>query len=157
MNIQNIDTAPTVKLPVIVNFHGGGYLEGSGNDDFWGPDFLINENVILVTLNYRLGIFGFLSLGTADYSGNMGLKDQQLALRWINENIHHFGGDNEKITILGHSSGGVSAHYHVLSPSSKGLFQRAILMSGTTHNEWAFHPPGEHLLQMFNFGIISVP
>lgn len=85
-------------------------MEGSGNDDFWGPDFLINEHVIVVTINYRLGIFGFVSLGTADYSGNMGLKDQQLALQWVNDNIHHFGGEKENITIMGHSAG-TQIHY----------------------------------------------
>lgn len=81
--------------------HGGVYLEGSGDDYFFGPDFLIEKQTILVTLNYRLGIFGFLSLNSTEYSGNMGLKDQQLALKWIHSNIHHFGGDNKRITIFG--------------------------------------------------------
>lgn len=71
----------------------------------YGPDFLIEKHTILVTLNYRLGIFGFLSLNATDYAGNMGLKDQQLALKWIHANIDRFGGDNKRITIFGQSAG----------------------------------------------------
>lgn len=77
----------------------------SGNTDTLGPDYLIETDVIIVTINYRLGIFGFLSLNTTEYSGNMGLKDQQLALKWTYENIEQFHGDPTKITVLGHSSG----------------------------------------------------
>lgn len=121
------DVSPDTKLDVMVYIHGGRFMEGSGNDDFAGPDFLINENVVVVnyiqnleilscfkyccathtqvTLNYRLGVFGFLSLGSDEYSGNMGLKDQLLALKWVNENIHFFGGDKDKVTLLGHSAG----------------------------------------------------
>lgn len=85
--------------------HGGGYGRGTGNDFRYGPDFIVEKQVILVTLNYRLNIFGFLSLNSAEYSGNMGLKDQQLALKWIHENIQQFNGDNSKITIFGGSAG----------------------------------------------------
>ena len=85
--------------------HGGGYLEGTSDDFFFGPDFIIEKQTILVTFNYRLGALGFLSLNSAEYSGNMGLKDQQLALKWIHSNIHNFGGDSKRITIFGHSAG----------------------------------------------------
>lgn len=91
------------SLAVLFYIHGGGYLDGASND--FGPDFLLEQNVILITVNYRLGIFGFLSLNLTDLSGNMGLKDQQLALKWINENIGHFGGDPARITVFGHSAG----------------------------------------------------
>lgn len=77
-----------------------------GAGENFGPDFLLNEaNIVFVTFNYRLGPLGFLSLRTAEYSGNMGLKDQLLALKWVNENIHNFGGDRHRITIHGVSAG----------------------------------------------------
>lgn len=85
--------------------HGGGYLEGSGNDFMYGPDFMVENQVILVTINYRLGVLGFLSLGLPEYSGNMGLKDQQMSLKWVYDNIEAFGGDNSRITVFGESAG----------------------------------------------------
>lgn len=93
------------KLAVLFFIHGGGYVEGSSNDDWYGPDFIIEKRTILVTINYRLGVLGFLSLGTREISGNMGLKDQQLALKWISSNIERFGGDKKRITVFGESAG----------------------------------------------------
>ena len=98
-----------------------------------------------MTINYRLGPLGFLSLGTAEYSGNMGLKDQRMAIKWVNENIEYFGGDKSSITIFGESSGGSSVHHHIISPESKGLFKRAISQSGTILNNWAFYKKADHL------------
>lgn len=92
-------------MAVLFFIHGGGYIEGSGNDYLNGNDFITEQNAILVTINYRLGIFGFLALDLPEYSGNMGLKDQQMALKWVNENIDRFGGDNQRITLVGHSAG----------------------------------------------------
>lgn len=86
-------------------FSGGGFTEGSSNDAFFGPDFLIEHDVVYVSTNYRLGTFGFLNLDEAEYSGNMGLKDQQLALEWTYNNIEHFGGDKDRITVFGQSAG----------------------------------------------------
>lgn len=80
-------------------------MDGHGNDQFYGADFFIEKHMILVTINYRLGIFGFLSLNSRDYSGNMGLKDQRIALKWIYENIDYFNGDKNKITVFGQSVG----------------------------------------------------
>lgn len=96
----------------------------------------MEKNVILVTFNYRLYAFGFLSLDDPELNipGNAGLKDQVLALKWIKENIENFGGDSKNITIFGQSSGGGCSHYHILSPSSKDLFQRSIIMSGSAFN-----------------------
>lgn len=96
---------PGEKLAVLFFIHGGGYVEGSSNDYFYGPDFIVEKHTILVTMNYRLGLLGFLSLDTPEYSGNMGLKDQQLALKWVNSNIGRFGGDNKRVTVFGESAG----------------------------------------------------
>lgn len=85
-------------------FLGGAFIEGAANDAMYGPFLLMNDCIILVTLNYRLGAFGFLPLALAEYSGNMALKDQQLALKWVNEHIAAFGGNPRKITLLGQST-----------------------------------------------------
>lgn len=95
MKFPLIDLDPAEKMSVIFFVHGGGYM--SGGSSWHGPEILLDEDVILVTINYRLGPFGFLSLDTAEYSGNMGLKDQLLALKWVNENIEHFGGKRLKM------------------------------------------------------------
>lgn len=96
---------PDSKLAVLFFIHGGGFLEGTGDDELYGPDFIIEKDTILVTMNYRLGVLGFLSLNSTLFSGNMGLKDQQLAMKWIHANIENFGGDSKRITIFGHSAG----------------------------------------------------
>ncbi|CAG7816713.1 unnamed protein product, partial [Allacma fusca] len=81
-----------------------------------------DEDVVYVNPNYRVGAFGFLNNGDTTIRGNMGLKDQTLALRWVKDNIQAFGGDPKNITIFGQSSGGTSIHYLTLSPSTEGLF-----------------------------------
>ena len=94
--------------------------------------FMDTQSVVIVTINYRLGPFGFLSLGNEDVPGNAALKDQSMALAWVKKNIAGFRGDDEKITIFGESAGGSSVALHLVSPLSKGLFQRAIVQSGWT-------------------------
>lgn len=96
------------KLAVMFFIHGGGFVEGYSNDNYYGPDFIVEKKTILVTINYRLGVLGFLSLNTPEISGNMGLKDQQLALKWISSNIGWFGGDCKRITVFGESAGAPS-------------------------------------------------
>ncbi|XP_049950224.1 esterase E4-like isoform X1 [Schistocerca serialis cubense] len=115
--------------PVMVWIHGGGYTVGSGNTDMYGPDYLLEHGVVVVTLNYRLGVLGFMSTGDSVVTGNMGLKDQVMALRWVKDNISAFGGDTDNITIFGESAGSRACHLHVLSPMAKGLFHRAICQS----------------------------
>lgn len=120
--------------------HGGGFSAGSGSKEIYGPDHLVDKNVILVTINYRLGPLGFLCLHTPEVPGNAGLKDQVMALRWVNDNIKQFGGNPDNITIFGESAGASSVHFHLLSSLAKGLFTKAILQSGTSINEWAIQP-----------------
>ena len=97
-------------------------------------------NVIVVTVNYRLGVFGFLTLDSADARGNYGLWDQIQALKWVNENIESFGGDSGSVTIFGESAGGFSVSLLALYPANKGLFQRVIAQSGTSHSFYALSP-----------------
>ncbi|XP_041976379.1 para-nitrobenzyl esterase-like isoform X2 [Aricia agestis] len=125
------------KLPVMVYFHGGGFLSGSGNSDMYGPRFLLQNNVILVTVNYRLGMLGFLCLDTSEYPGNAGMKDQVAALRWVHQNIANFGGDPNNVTLFGESAGAASVAYHLVSPMSNGLFHKVICQSGVCTVEWA--------------------
>ncbi|CAH2233686.1 venom carboxylesterase-6 [Pararge aegeria] len=125
------------RLAVMVWIHGGAFAVGSGNAFLYGPDHLIGAGIVLVTLNYRLGALGFLSLDNEEVSGNMGLKDQVMALKWVRDNIEVFGGDPERVTIFGESAGAASVHLHMLSSSSQGLFHAAIAESGVALSPWA--------------------
>ncbi|KAF5277167.1 hypothetical protein FQR65_LT03873 [Abscondita terminalis] len=121
------------KYPVIVYIHPGSFTTLSGNSDYVGPQYLLDRDVVLVTFNYRLAALGFLSTGDKFAPGNNGLKDQVEALRWVKNNIAVFGGDPDCVTLAGYSVGGVSASVHLVSPMSKGLFHRAIIMSGSAY------------------------
>ncbi|KAI4456237.1 carboxylesterase [Holotrichia oblita] len=120
-----------IKAPVMVFFHPGGFYEGSCNSLVYGPEYLLDKDVVLVVPNYRLGSLGFLSTGTKDAPGNNGMKDQVTVLRWVKDNIASFCGDPNLVTIFGYSAGGLSVTAHVMSPMSRGLFHRAIAMSGS--------------------------
>lgn len=114
--------------PVIVYLHGGGFEFGSAIDH--GPAYLLDRDIVLVTVAYRLGTFGFMAVETAEIPGNAGLKDQNLAFKWVQKNIKYFSGDPGQVTIAGLSAGGYSATGHIVSPMSKGLFKNVIAMSG---------------------------
>lgn len=114
---------------VMLYIHGGAWYYKYG--EILPPDFLINEDVVVVSINYRLGVLGFMSLGTPEYSGNQGLKDQQLAMKWVHANIEKFGGDKNSVTLFGDSAGTMSSIYHMFAPESKGLFQRTIHISSS--------------------------
>ena len=159
------------NTPVMVWIHGGGFVFGDGTPEFYGPEWLLDFGVIMVTINYRLGALGFLSTGDQvgmegllktlpishlEYSssfppsavqelpGNLGLWDQRLALLWVQSNIGAFGGDPARVTIAGESAGSMSVLYHVLSPQSAGLFQAAIGQSGVPGSSFTHtdHHPG---------------
>nr|CAD7193843.1 unnamed protein product [Timema douglasi] len=132
------DSDSVAPKPVMVWIHGGAWQTGSGSPSMYGPDYLLEEGVVVVTINYRLGVIGFLSVNGSDVSGNAGLKDQVAALHWVKANIAQFGGDPDGVTIFGESAGGAAVHYHLLSPLSEGLFQRAISQSGSATNPTAF-------------------
>ncbi|XP_044593022.1 juvenile hormone esterase-like [Cotesia glomerata] len=129
----------------MVWINGGAFFSGAGDDDFFGPDYLIEKDIVLVTINYRLGILGFLNLDDEEASGNQGLKDQVMALKWVQQNIAQFGGDPNNVTIFGESAGEASVHYLNLSPLARGLFHKSIMQSGVATNPWAFtiHSPKE--------------
>ncbi|EEB19354.1 Esterase FE4 precursor, putative [Pediculus humanus corporis] len=125
------------QLPVIFWIHGGAFCAGSGDSDLYGPDYLVTENVVIVTCNYRLGPLGFLSLQSKEYPGNNGLKDIILALKWCRTNISKFSGDANNVTICGESAGGAAVHYLTMSKPASGLFHKAIIQSGVASNCWA--------------------
>ncbi|XP_048509526.1 juvenile hormone esterase-like isoform X2 [Athalia rosae] len=124
-------------LPVMVWIHGGGFVMGSGDDFLFGPDYLVKKNVIVVSINYRLGVLGFLNLEHKVAPGNQGLKDQIMALRWIREHVQVFGGEKSNVTIFGESAGAASVHYLTLSPLAQGLFHKAIAQSSSGFCPWA--------------------
>ncbi|XP_023311605.1 venom carboxylesterase-6-like [Anoplophora glabripennis] len=115
-------------LDVIVSIHGGAFMGGSGSADL---NTFLDKEVVLVSINYRVGILGFLSTEDDAIPGNNGLKDQVLALKWVRDNIASFGGNPDSVTIVGFSAGGASVHFHYFSPLSKGLFIRGVSQSGT--------------------------
>jgi len=131
----NVYASATAKSrPVMVWIHGGSFLSGSGSD-YDGSVLARDNDLVVVTVNYRLGALGFLahpalSAAGGGESGNYGLLDQQLALQWVQANIAAFGGDPKNVTIFGESAGGSSVCYQVASPTAKGLFGKAILQSG---------------------------
>ncbi|XP_047515425.1 juvenile hormone esterase-like isoform X1 [Pieris napi] len=137
VNVYTKYLKPDAKIPVMVFIHGGSYMSGSGNSDTFSPDLLLQHNVILVTINYRLELLGFLAVDSNDVPGSGGMKDTVAALRWVKKNIAKFGGDPDNITIFGESSGASSVTYLMMSPSAHGLFNKVIAQSGTCFEDWA--------------------
>jgi para-nitrobenzyl esterase len=128
-------TSAKSKLPVMFWIHGGGYSGGASSEPRHNGDFLPMKGVVLVTINYRLGVFGFLA--TADLAkeadgatGNFGLRDQVAALQWVKDNIKNFGGDPGNVTIFGESAGSFAVSTLMAAPSARGLFQKVIGESG---------------------------
>ncbi|MGK2867346.1 MAG: carboxylesterase/lipase family protein [Mycobacterium sp.] len=144
----NVWTPPPTKelRPVMVWIHGGAFINGNGGmyDSRWLVD---RGDIVVVTLNYRLGALGFLAhpaLGPKGAVGNYGLQDQQAALRWVHDNIAAFGGDPDKVTIAGESAGGMAVCDHLVAPESSGLFRAAIIQSGPCQAQLAL-PEAERI------------
>lgn len=128
-----------VKLPVMIYIHGGGYRMGSGDEIDLSRAPLVSsskDSIVVVTLNYRLGVFGFLGSSemkertNGNGAGNFGTQDQRLAMTWIKKNIGAFGGDSDSITIFGQSAGGASVIQHLTQPASYSLYHKCIIQSG---------------------------
>jgi para-nitrobenzyl esterase len=154
----NVSTQGTssARRPVVVWFHGGGFVQGAGSD--YEPAKLAAKGVVVVTVNSRLGALGYLAHpALAEYpggpSGNYGLMDQQAALRWVKRNIDHFGGDPGNVTIAGQSSGGVGVLMLMTSPGSKGLFNKAIVQSGSFALNQKTHASAEASGEQFVSGL----
>lgn len=124
------------KLPVLVWIHGGGLVVGAANEALYDGEQLARQHVVVVTFNYRLGIFGFFAHpeltkeSAQNAAGNYGFLDQVAALEWVQKNVAAFGGDPAKVTIFGQSAGGISVNSLIASPRAKGLFRAAISQSG---------------------------
>ncbi|MCF8588860.1 carboxylesterase/lipase family protein [Gordonia liuliyuniae] len=143
-------TAPRsvpVPVPVMVWFHGGAFSSGAGSD--YDPRRLVNQGrVVVVTVNSRLGVLGYFGGRGLQDSGTYGLADQQASLSWVKTNSAAFGGDPDRVTIFGNSSGGANVCAHMASPASQGLYSRAIIQSGSCLQEWregVMYPDAEPL------------
>lgn len=142
LNVFTKNLNPEKPAPVMVWIYGGGFQIGEATRDLYGPDYLMTQDVVYVSVTYRLGPFGFLSLKDPKLNvpGNAGLKDQILGLKWVKENISQFGGDPENVTLFGESAGGASTHLLMISNQAKGLFHKAIVQSGSALCHWAIPP-----------------
>lgn len=136
----------TQRKAVMLWVCGTGYCTTA----FYGPDHLMRQGIILVTLNYRMGPFGFLSLQNSEVPGNAGVKDIVTVLKWIQENIDIFGGDPENVTVFGDGLGAVCTHILALSPLTKGLIHKAICQSGCALAPWGFKSSEEAINQTYN-------
>ncbi len=133
LNIWSPDLGEA-KLPVMIWIHGGAFVNGSGVVGTYDGEHFAREGVVCVTINYRLGVDGFLYFDSDTGGANRGLLDQVAALKWVQENIAAFGGDPNNVTIFGESAGGMSVTTLLSMPRAKGLFRRVIAQSGAGHH-----------------------
>jgi para-nitrobenzyl esterase len=150
LNVWTPSLHQHANLPVVVWLHGGGYVEGSGAVPIYHGTQLARRGVVVVTVNYRLGLFGVLATPALDAehdgSGEFGMMDQVAALRWVKANISRFGGDPSRVTIEGQSAGAVSVHHLLAAPSATGLFAGAIAESNSwSHTELVPLPEADAL------------
>lgn len=158
VNVWSAASSPGERRPVIVWSHGGAYLQGSASQRPYDGAALAARGAVLVSLNHRLGVFGFFAHPALshesgrDASGNQALLDVIAALQWVRRNAHAFGGDAERVTLMGESSGAGVVNALLVSPLAAGLFHRAILQSGSVlgpmqhlRSTWYFLTPGESI------------
>ncbi|KAJ8959086.1 hypothetical protein NQ318_022343 [Aromia moschata] len=124
------------KRPVVVHIPSGGFYSYGSASYLAGPNYFMDQDIVLVTFNYRLATLGFLSTGDKEAPGNLALKDQVVLLKWVKKNIAAFGGDPDNVTIMGSSAGGWSVILHMVSPMSEGLFHKGVSMSGSPIGCW---------------------
>ncbi|RZS39103.1 para-nitrobenzyl esterase [Herbihabitans rhizosphaerae] len=135
LEVTRPSTRAAEPKPVVVWVHGGGFYMGAGSN-YDAQRMAARGDVVVVTLNYRLGVFGFFGHPDLAGSGTFGLADQQAAFAWVRRNIAAFGGDPDNVTVAGQSAGGVSNCAHLTSPSAAGLFDKAVLQSGSCELSW---------------------
>ncbi|XP_033096049.1 cholinesterase 2-like [Anneissia japonica] len=132
-----------INAAVMVWIYGGSFYSGVASLDVYdGKTLAAEENIIVVSMNYRLGALGFLAMGD-EAPGNAGLLDQALALRWVQDNIARFGGDPDEVTLFSESAGSASVNFHLFSPVSRNLFKRAIMQSASALSPWAYYTKEE--------------
>lgn len=127
------------KVPVFVFIGGNSLVTGSAESNVYGPEYLLIYLVVLVVVQYRLGALGFLSTGTEDAAGNIGFKDQVMAMKFIKSHVSVFHGDPDNIVLFGGSAGSYSASLHMVSPMSQNLFKKVIMMSGVIHPQKKYY------------------
>lgn len=139
LNIWSPTVNSKANLPVMIWIHSGAFSIGSGSqlaalylstDNIYSGNHLALRDVVVVTLNYRLGVFGFLYGNRTDCPGNQGFWDQTMAFKWVKNNIRAFGGNPNDITLFGESAGSISISNHIVSNVTRNLFNRAIMQSG---------------------------
>ncbi|WP_048471646.1 carboxylesterase/lipase family protein [Mycolicibacterium chlorophenolicum] len=149
LNVWTPAAASAKPRPVMVWIHGGAFVNGSGKI-YDARRLAARGDIVVVTINYRLGALGFLAhpaLGAPGHVGNYGLADQQAALRWVRDNISAFGGDPDRVTVAGESAGGMSVCDHLVAPGSRGLFAAAIIQSGPCQAQAALPVAQDRSLQ----------
>ncbi|RZB40290.1 COesterase and/or Abhydrolase 3 domain containing protein, partial [Asbolus verrucosus] len=144
MIMQLPESCDNPKRPVIIYLHPGGFYSGSGRSNWGGPQYFLDQDIVLVTINYRIGSLGFISVGK-EAPGNNALRDQVVAMKWVKNNIAAFGGDPDSVTLFGNSGGSWSITLHMVSPMSRGLFHKAIIGSGSALGPW---PLGKSQLEV---------
>merc|ERR1719309_1904150 len=142
-------------LPVMVYIHGGSFMLGGYIGA--GPGKLLERDMVIVAMQYRVGPLGFMCLPDEEIAGNMGLLDQNLALKWVSEHITYFGGDPNRVTIMGESAGSASVTYHMLSPLSQPYFNQVIAESGSALSSWAFDSDPEKHAKDIAGGFLGCP